>query len=47
VFRLFGEDSGVDVFDAWYVHGLTSDRDKALRTMESQLFLTKATVIDG
>lgn len=46
VFQVLGEDSGVDVFDAWYATGTTASNDPALRQLEQNLFLSEAAQLD-
>ena len=43
VFQVLGQDDGATIFDAWYVQGSTGDRDKALKNLEVELFLTPLT----
>jgi hypothetical protein len=38
-FDALGQDNGVTVFDAWYLNGATPYNDKALVTMEQNVFL--------
>jgi len=38
-FNVLGQDSGVTVWDAWYLDGSTPNDDKALITMTEDLFL--------
>jgi hypothetical protein len=38
-FNVIGQDNGVTVWDAWYLHGSTPNNDKALMKMTTDLFL--------
>lgn len=39
-FAVLSQDTGVTVFDAWYLTGTTADQDPALVTLERNLYLT-------
>lgn len=42
-FSVLAQDIGVDILDAWYVHGGTVDQDPRLVALEQDLFLTRLT----
>lgn len=42
-FKVYSQDTGVTVFDAWYGHGSTPDQDPALVSLEEDLFLSRLT----
>ena len=42
-FSVLSQDSGVTVFDAWYLGSRTTDQDRSLVKLEQNLFLTPLT----
>jgi len=42
-FQVYSQDTGVTVFDAWFVHGSTPDQDPRLVSLEEDLFLSRLT----
>lgn len=42
-FEVLGQDSGVQIFDAWYATGTTRDQDPTLVHLEQSLFLSQLT----
>jgi hypothetical protein len=48
VFDVTGQDNGVTVFDAWYLHGATNPNDPQLKAfLEQDVFLSQATTVNN